>query len=349
MQGDSKKILIVAPAWLGDLVMAQSLFKVLHERGYTIDALAPQWNFPVLDRMPEVRRGIVMPVGHGELKIGMRRTIGHQLRAEHYDQAIVLPNSLKSALIPWFAKIPQRTGWARECRSIIMNDTRRLDKKRYPLMVQRFVALAYDKNHNWEKETCPPPLLSIDQRNLQAIVQSLNLSIAPGQNILALAPGAAFGETKRWPLEYYADIANNKLKQGWQVWLFGSPNEAELLGNIQALCHDQCVDLHAVSLEQKIDLLSLATLVVTNDSGMLHVAAALERPLVAIYGSTTPSFTPPLTNKAAVLSVDISCRPCFKRECPYGHLKCLRDISPAQVNVTIQRLLHREKTHRGCE
>jgi heptosyltransferase II len=337
-----KKIFIVAPAWLGDLVMAQSLFKVLHERGHTLDVLAPQWNFAVLDRMPEVRKKIVMPIGHGELKIGLRRQIGHQLRAERYDQAIVLPNSFKSALIPWFASIPQRTGWAREGRALIMNDTRRLDKKAYPLMVQRFVALAYDNDHPWDHETCPPPALQVDENNVRAVMAELKLLIAPNQQVLALAPGAAFGETKRWPMEYYADIANKKLQQGWQVWLFGSPQEASLLQDIQARCDNRCIDCHHLGVDKKIDLMSLAHMVVTNDSGMLHVAAALQRSLVAIYGSTTPSFTPPLTNKAAILSVDISCRPCFKRECPYGHLKCLRDISPEQVSFSMQKLLHRE-------
>lgn len=335
-----KKIFIVGPAWLGDLVMAQSLFKVLHERGHIIDVLAPQWNFAALDRMPEIRKGIVMPVGHGEFNLSARRQIGHQLRAEKYDQAIVLPNSFKSALIPWFADIPLRTGWARECRSLIMNDTRRLNKEMYPLMVQRFVALAYEKNHVWEKETCPQPELKINPNDVQNILQELNISIAPEQQILALAPGAAYGETKRWPAEYYAEIARKKLRQGWQVWLFGSPNESDILGQIQAICDNQCLELSQISLAKKIDLMSLATLVISNDSGMLHVAAALQRPLIAIYGSTTPTFTPPLTNKAAVLSVDINCRPCFKRECPLGHLKCLRDISPEQVSFTMQKLLH---------
>lgn len=335
-----EKILIVGPSWLGDMVMAQSLFRLLHQRGATIDVLAPEWNFAVLERMPEVRRGVVMPIDHGEFNLAKRHEIGKELREEKYDHAYVLPNSFKSALVPYFANIPKRTGWMRELRYGLLNDWRNLDKKKYPLMVQRFVALGYGKDEQWDKNSYPLPKLIVEESSVQEKLTRHQLAISEGQKILALSPGAAFGETKRWPAEYYAQIANEKLDQGWQVWLFGSAKDAEMTAKVQAQTNARCRDLAGqLKLDETVDLISKADLVISNDSGLLHVTAALDRPLVAIYGSTSPAFTPPLGDKVRVLDTEIECRPCFKRECKFGHLKCLTQILPAQVSKAMTELL----------
>ena len=337
------KILIVGPSWVGDMVMAQSLFKVLKQRqpATIIDVLAPGWSRPLLDRMPEVSDTIEMPLGHGKLELGTRRQLGHDLRNRHYDQAILLPNSLKSAIVPFSANIPLRTGWRGECRYILLNDIRLLDKQRLTMTVQRFVALALPP----DQIDLPPisaPQLTVETDSVAAARAAHQLDDEQ-KPILALCPGAEYGPAKRWPESCYGELADKQTEQGWQVWLFGSEKDQAVCASINEATQGRCRDLSGrTSLAQAVDLLSLADAVVSNDSGLMHVAAALNRPLVAIYGSSDPDFTPPLNDNARIISPDIDCSPCFKRECPKGHLKCLRDLSVTQVQAELQRLMRNE-------
>lgn len=334
----SEKILICAPAWLGDMIMAHSLMRVLHAQGHELHVLAPEWNFAVLERMPEVTKRIPLPITHGELKLALRYQIGKQLRAEKYDRAIISQNSFKSALIPFFAKIPHRTGWLREGRGLILNDGRKLDKKALPLMVERYVALAHDKNQTWDRNNFPYPKLQVSESTVAATLVKHNVN--RDKKILALSPGAAYGKTKQWPSDYYAKIANEKIAAGWQVWLLGSPNDRETTNEIMQLTQNGCVNLAGqLQLFETVDLISTAAALVSNDSGLLHVAAALQTPVIGIYGSTSPDFTPPLGETARTLAIDnLACRPCFQRTCRYGHLKCLKDILPEQVSEQLQQI-----------
>jgi heptosyltransferase-2 len=329
------KILVVGPSWVGDMVMAQSLFMVLRQLyvDADIDVLAPDWSRPLLERMPEVNQAIAMPLGHGEIALSARRSLGHSLRGEHYDQAYVLPNSFKSAIIPFTAKIPKRVGWRGEMRYGLLNDIRVLDKKKYPLMVQRFDALAYPVGETLP-ESLPRPTLNINEVHRLDALNAFNLH--RDKPILGLCPGAEFGEAKRWPAKHYAAVAKAKIEEGWQVWVFGSSNDVVVAEEIQSyLSQAQAVHCRGLagqtSLAQAIDLLSLADAVISNDSGLMHVAAALSRPLVVMYGSTSPDFTPPCSDNVAIIRSDLSCSPCFKRECPYGHYECLKNIGSDQV------------------
>ncbi|WP_461518295.1 lipopolysaccharide heptosyltransferase II [Porticoccus sp.] len=338
-----KKILIIGPSWVGDMVMAQSLFILLKQlqSDTQIDVLAPAWSRPLLARMPQVRRSIDMPVGHGSLMWSQRRQIGRALKAEGYDQAILLPNSLKSALIPYFAGIPERTGWKGEFRYGLVNDIRLLDEKRYPLMVQRFDALAYPPGARLPEKLPVPDLHAETARVLQLREQ---FGLTGEQRVLALCPGAEFGPAKRWPEGHYATVAAHKLAQGWQVWLMGSEKDKSVAESIiEAVPADQrqrCHNLAGVTkLEDAIDLLSVSDAVVSNDSGLMHISAALNRPLVVVYGSTSPGFTPPLNERVAILSIPVDCGPCFQRECPLGHMKCLNDLLPAQVIAALDKLV----------
>ena len=333
-------ILIVGPSWVGDMVMAQCLFKLLKEREptVTIDVLAPAWSLPLLARMPEVSSTIAMPIGHGQLKLFSRYRLGKKLRAKKYDQAIVLPNSFKSALIPFWANIPIRTGWLGEMRFFILNDVRRLDKKRYPLMIERFMALGLPKTSVLPKDYPLPELhVSIDAQLKTLARYQLTKS---ARSILALCPGAEFGPAKRWPEDYYAEIANVKLSEGWDVWIFGSVKDRDITQKIMELTQKRCVDLAGrTSLEEAVDLLALATVVVSNDSGLLHIAAALKKPLVAIYGPTTASFTPPLNAQSKIMTLALDCQPCFQRTCPLKHHRCMLDLKPAQVLNAISEVM----------
>ncbi len=336
------RILIIGPSWVGDMVMAQSLFIALKNNhpDADIDVLAPAWSRPILERMPEVRSSIDMPIGHGQLLLQERRELGQSLKGQ-YDQAIVLPNSLKSALIPYFADIPVRTGWRGEMRYLLLNDIRKLDKDYYPLMVERFVALAHPKGSILERPL-PNPALKVDLEQAQQLRQRFELSSE--RPVLALCPGAEFGPAKRWPEEHYAAVAREKIDQGWQVWLLGSAKDQAVAEAIkehmqpgeQEHCH---ILAGATELAEAIDLLSLADAVISNDSGLMHIAAALQKPLVVVYGSTSPKFTPPLSEQVAIVQLEVDCGPCFQRECPEGHLKCLKFLLPTQVLDALEQVL----------
>jgi heptosyltransferase II len=326
------KILIIGPAWIGDMVLAQSLFRLLKQRHpYSqIDVLAPAWTEPLLARMPEVDEAVPAAFAHGRLDVAERLRLGRRLRARHYDWAILLPNSFKSALVPWIARVPRRTGFRGEWRYGLLNDIRPLDGKKLPRTVDRFVALGLDRDEPLPADI-PAPRLIANLGQARAARERLQVP-TPDKPILALAPGAEYGPAKRWPEEYYADLAQAKLKDGWHVWLFGSERDAEVTREIQRLTRGRCTDLAGrTSLAEAIDLLSLAQAVVSNDSGLMHVAAALARPLVAIYGSSDPRHTPPLGTRAEIVYLGLTCSPCFERECPLGHLRCLYDVEPSQV------------------
>ncbi len=321
--------LVVSPSWIGDAVLTHPLLVRLKARdpGGAIDVLAPAWASAVYGRMPEVRRTIAFPFGHGELKLGERRRFAKTL--PRYDRAIVLPGSLKSALVPWFAGIPVRTGWRGEMRYGLLNDLRRLDVRSLPLIVERYAALAQPAGEAFARPL-PPPRLAIDEARREATVARLGLGgDAP---VLALAPGAEYGPAKRWPVRHFAEVARAHAARGYRIWLVGSAKDAPITAEVASLAGVAAADLAGrTSLDEAIDLLSLASRVVCNDSGLMHVAAALDRPLAAIFGSSSPDYTPPLSPRARVISLRLDCSPCFERECPLGHTNCLEKLEPAQV------------------
>jgi heptosyltransferase II len=330
-------ILVVGPAWVGDMVMAQSLFMRIRERApdAAIDVLAPGWSLPLIARMPEVRAGIEMPLGHGALGLGERRRIGHALRDKGYAQAIVLPGSWKSALAPFFASVPRRTGYRGEMRYGLLNDIRALDENVLKTTVQRFVALAEDSSHSTAPEI-PRPRLAVDAANGAALMQRLGLDARPA---VGLMPGAEYGWSKQWPPEYFGELARTLGKSGIQAWIFGSQKEAELGERIRAEAGGHGVNLCGkTALADVVDLAARCKAVVTNDSGLMHVAAAAGVPVAALYGSSTPDFTPPLTDQKHIHYLRLSCSPCFQRTCPLVHHNCLRQISPAVVRDSLTGL-----------
>jgi heptosyltransferase-2 len=327
------KALVVAPAWIGDAVMAQTLFMRLHERtpGLQLDALAPRWVAPVLERMPQIARAIDNPFAHGELAIGARYALGRMLAKTGYQRAYVLPNSLKSALIPFFAAIPERVGFTGESRYGLINRRHTLDKAALPQMAERFAQLAEAPGAPLARPLPLPRLASSSEDQAKTLAA---LGVARPGKIAVFCPGAEYGEAKRWPARHFAALADALSQRGCAIWLLGSGKDRAIGDEIVALSgaagalRNFC---GVTTLAQAIDLIAMADFVVCNDSGLMHVAAALDRPLIALYGSSSPVFTPPLSKRAQIVSLNLACSPCFSRKCPLGHLDCLNKLDPQRV------------------
>ena len=337
-----RKILVVGPAWVGDMVMSQSMYILLKNifPDRTIDVLAPAWANPLLSRMPEVSRAIESPFGHGDLKLRQRRELGLSMRGI-YDQAIILPKSFKSALIPWWAKIKHRTGFTGEMRFPLINDIRSLDRRLLPRTVDRYATLALQKDER--VEDVPQPHLQIDTANTERSLERLNLKL--DKPVLALMPGSAFGPSKRWPAKNFAAVATHYLERDWQVWILGSSTDSAVGQDIEQQVSYPIINLCGnTSLIEVVDLLAKTTLAVTNDSGLMHIAAAVGVPLISIYGSTSPDFNPPLTEHSSVVWKAIECSPCYQRKCRYKHYRCMNEILPLEVLNAAQQL---EKINRN--
>lgn len=323
------KALIVAPSWIGDTVMAQPLFARLHERtpGLELHALAPRWVAPVLKRMPEIASVIDSPFGHGQLSLKARWSLARDIAGRGFARAYVLPNSLKSALVPFMAGIPERVGFTGESRIGLINVRHTLDKVALPQMAERFAQLAEPVGAQLPR---PIPLPVLASSSEQQAASFALLGLDRPDRLVIFCPGAEYGPAKRWPARHFAALASELAARGYTVWSLGSPKDAPVGDAIAALgpAANLC---GKTSLDQAIDLIAAADFVVCNDSGLMHVAAALGRPLTALYGSSSPGFTPPLSPLAKIVSLQLDCSPCFKRECPLGHLDCLEKLDPQRV------------------
>ena len=341
----NERALVVVPSWIGDAIMAQPLFARLKAQNpqLKIDALAPAWVRPVLSRMAEIAAVHASPFAHGELNLGQRLQIARELKQGGYDRAYILPNSFKSALMPWLAGIPRRIGFTGECRFGLINERHRLNKAALPLMVERFAQLAEPVGEPLPRPVAPPRLVS--SHGQQAAVRTaLGLAQEGDSNAIRpviLCPGAEYGAAKRWPARHFTALAWELVRSGHPVWLLGSSKDHAIAEGIREQVPGDCRNLCGhTRIDQAIDLIAQASLVVCNDSGLMHIAAALDRPTIALFGSSSPDFTPPLSPKATVMRTDIVCSPCFKRICPLGHTDCLEKLLPAQVIEMCQARLN---------
>lgn len=350
------KILVIGPSWVGDMMMSQSLYRTLkaeHPEA-VIDVMAPAWCRPLLSRMPEVNQALAMPLGHGALAIAERRRIGKSLHASHYDRAYVLPNSFKSALVPFFAGIKRRIGWRGEMRYGLLNDVRVLDKAAFPLMVERYVALGYEKNRIASARDLPQPLLWPQlQVGDQEMLETAGLfALSAERPIIGFCPGAEFGPAKRWPHYHYAALAQQLIADGYQIVLFGSAKDRdtgeEIIAGLDADARAHCRNLAGeTQLEQAVILLATCAAVVTNDSGLMHIAAALNRPLVALYGPSSPDFTPPLSKQAHIIRLITGYHKVRKGDDAQGYHQSLIDIQPSRVLEELHALL-RKPQEKAC-
>tara|TARA_R110002012_G_scaffold44879_7_gene119693 strand:- start:492 stop:1535 length:1044 start_codon:yes stop_codon:yes gene_type:complete len=330
MGNSGPRLLVVGPSWVGDMVMAQSLFMTLKARhpNATIGVVAPTWSQPILERMPEVDEVLPLAVGHGQFGLASRRELAGRLRGR-FDRAIVLPRSWKAALVPFMARIPERVGFLGEHRYGLLKERRKLDKLVLDQTVKRFVSLGLPLEEAANgKFPLPKPRLQIDRDNLAnlRITHSLSSRVAIG-----MMPGAEYGPAKQWPINYFHRLAKRLVEDGFEVRVLGGAKDRSAGDEIvQDLphAHNLC---GKTQLADAVDLLADCRQVVTNDSGLMHVAAAVGVRIHALYGSSSPAYTPPLTDNAVIHYLGLSCSPCFQRSCPLGHTNCLNQLSVDQV------------------
>lgn len=338
---NNNKLLVIGPSWVGDMVMAQALFKMIIEQmpSAQIDVIAPSWCLDVTKRMPEINKGIISPVKHGELGIMKRFQLAEWLRPNKYDQAIILPRSWKSALIPWFAGIPRRTGYRGEVRYLLINDMRSYSASILGQTVRKYVALG--ALHN-KISDINYPSLSVSAENQKKLIKYLGME--KNKPTLAIMPGAEYGPAKRWPANYFSKIVCHYLSSDWNVIILGSKKDRKIAVNIKNTMKDTSTkNLHDItgktSLEDVIDILAFSDIALTNDSGLMHIAAAVETPLLALYGPTSPDLTPPLSTKAKVLRKNVgydSKRIGTGRE---GYHPSLLDLTPDEVLHDLHKLI----------
>ena len=322
--------------------MAQTLYKRIKKElpSSQIDVMSPHWSLALLERMPEVYKKIVSPFSHGETKLFERYKLGQGLKKENYDRAIILTNSLKSSLIPYFARIGVRTGWLGEFRYGLINDIRSSKKLKKSLMVEKFAALSlYEENYSIENLTFPE--LEINFANQRNFLEEFSIDYS--KNTMAICPGAEFGPSKRWPAEYYAEIAKFYVNEGWNVLCIGSKNDEDIgieIGSLNNLrSNESFINLIGkTSLQDAIDILAFTEKVVTNDSGLMHIAAAVKTPLVALYGPSSPEYTPPLISKKKILRKTQGYEKVRYGSNEKGYHQSLLDIKPEEVLDALEEL-----------
>ena len=342
-----QNILIIAPNWIGDAVTTQPLLanlKVFYPDS-KIDILASNWVSPIYRACSEVHEVIEAKFEHKKLQWSLRKQLAKEIEAKNYQACFILPNSFKSALIPWLANIPFRIGYRGELRFGLINLA--LDnpsKINRPKMVEHYLALSQLlKDDNLLSPIEPIPRLHISSSAKQSVERKLQNSNIHSYSIYVFCPGAEYGPSKRWPTEHFAVLAQNLITQNsnHQIILLGSKSDHALAKEITSLAkqadkiYNWCGD---TTLDEAIALIGMSKAVVSNDSGLMHVAAALQIPQVAIFGSSDPAHTPPLSDSAKIIWLNMTCSPCHKRVCPLGHLRCLKDILPEQVLATLNTL-----------
>ena len=341
-------ILIIAPNWIGDAVMTQPLLAALKKQypESNIDVLASTWVAPIYRACSEVNQVIEAKFEHKQLQWSLRKQLAQELAVKKYQACFVLPNSFKSALIPWLANIPFRLGYRGELRFGLINLS--LDnpsKVNRPPMVEHYLALSQLLNEEQSASTLNSlvPKLNVAATAKQSVLAKLMSANIEPTNIYVMCPGAEYGPSKRWPTSHFAALAQRLIANdpNTRIILLGSKGDHALAQEIisqakqHAHIHNWCGE---TSLDEAIALIGICKALVSNDSGLMHIAAALKTPQVAIFGSSDPAHTPPLSDKAKVIWLNLPCSPCHKRECPLGHLKCLNDILPEQVFATLSTL-----------
>jgi len=328
-------ILVVPYMWIGDFVRCHSVVKLLKARfpDRPVDVLSTTLCAPLTDYMPGLRRAIVVDLPRSRIAVTDQLALARRLQRENYGTALIMSRTWKSALAPFLARIPERTGFVGEMRFGLLNDLRH-GERRLPRMVDRCAALALPREAELPP-AWPLPELKVARAEIESWRREHGLAL-DSRPVVVLAPGAV-GPSKRWPASAYAAAARHLIAEGFAVWVVGGPEEktlaAEIIGATTAR------DLTGHDLRNAILALAAAAVAVSNDSGLLHVAAALGTPAIGIFGPTSPWHWAPLNPLAATIESksEVECRPCHKPVCRFGHHRCMRDIPPDQVLAAVRQ------------
>ncbi|MGO9703362.1 MAG: lipopolysaccharide heptosyltransferase II [Xanthobacteraceae bacterium] len=336
-RGGGSPILLVPYMWIGDFVRCHSVVTLLRQRypDRPVDVLATSLCAPLADYMPGLRQTIVWDLPRSRLALAQQNALAKRFKREGYGTVLIMPRTWKSALAPFLAGIPERVGFFGEGRLILLNDLR-FGERKLPRMVDRCAMLALPRGSEL-RDTWPLPRLKVAAAKVAAWRNRRGL-MDDRRPVVAFAPGAV-GPSKRWPSTAYAELARHLLSDGFAVWVLGGPDEkplaAEIVGDSDAR------DLTGNDLREAILALAAASVAVSNDSGLLHVAAALGTPSIGIFGPTSPWHWAPLNPLAAVMQakIELTCRPCHKPVCRVGHHRCMRDLTPQEVLAATHRAL----------
>ncbi|MCG6207746.1 lipopolysaccharide heptosyltransferase II [Rhodopseudomonas sp. HC1] len=334
-RSDTSPVLLIPYMWIGDFVRCHTVVRVLKDRwpNRPVDVLTTTLCAPLVDYMPGVRKGIVWDLPRGSLALGQQRALAARLRTEGYGRSLVMPRTFKSTIAPFLAGIPQRTGFIGEVRFGLLNDWRR-GEKALPRMIDRCAALALPANIELPMDW-PEPQLVVPK---DAIAAWRRANGFEGRTAVALAPGAV-GPSKRW--SYYVEAARALTASGLDVWVIGGPGETEKAREIVGAAGPNAHDLTGTDLRNGILGLGAADLVISNDSGLLHVSAAIGSRTIGIFGPTSAWHYAPLNPIDAVIETktDVPCRPCHKPVCRMLHHKCMRDIAVDDVMAAARHAL----------
>ena len=332
----SRKILVVAPSWIGDLIISQSFFKKLKlvEKEITIDVIVRSNLFPIIDMMPQVNKKFVLDIPHRSLGLLDRYHLSRSIKTDLYDEAYILTNSLKSAIVPWLARIPIRTGYLGEMRYGLINKVYR-EKKFKVSMANRFLKLI----DSVYQENIMPELYLKEEQYKKIMVK---FKIDKNCKNIFLCPDAEYGEAKRWPIEKWCELADKLVQMNHRIYFIGkSTNIKQYIDKILARTPNIISLINKTTIEEAVYLLASSNLVITNDSGLMHVASSVNAKIVAIFGSSSPKYTPPLSKEgySEIIYRNLSCSPCFKKTCPLGHMNCLVSITADEIVTKASQLL----------
>ena len=323
----TQKLLIIPQNWLGDIVMSQTLLKKIKSNNpkTSIDILVNSSLKNLVERMPEINKVIILDCSHRELGLFKRLRLAKEIKKSSYDRSIVLSRSLKSSLIPYFAKIPIRTGELGELRYLFINDLKEFSKESRRKTASRYISMYSDNNEELSENYYPS--LDSNSENIKNLSEKYDLK--KDKKVIIFAPGAAFGPSKMWPVNKFRELGK-KLNNDFKILILGSNNEKSIGNDI--VTNKNMVNLCGkTSIADAVDLMHISKFCVSNDSGLMHLAAATNTKSISIYGSTSPDFTPPLTKNKDIHYKGMSCSPCFEKKCKYGHYNCLVDIHSDDV------------------
>jgi heptosyltransferase-2 len=343
-EADTRPILIVPYMWIGDFVRGHSVVRVLKERWpeRPVDILTVPLTAPLLDYMPGVRKGIPSDLPRSRLAVAKQWALAKAMRAEAYGDVLIMPRTWKSAIAPFLAGIPRRTGFIGEARFVFLNDPRWGESK-LPRLIDQCCALALPDGASVPpaRPEWPRPELQVPAEETAAWRARRGLA-EDRRPVVVIAPGSV-GPSKSWPASYYAELARALGQQGCAVWIVGGPNEHQLAGEIVGASLSAARDLTGNDLRDAVLALAAASVAITNDSGLSHVSAAIGTPTISIFGPTDPRLWAPLNPLAAAIETltDVPCRPCHKPTCRVLHHRCMRDIPASQVLEAVTRTLAR--------